>query len=445
MKRYLVALAVLCATSTADAAVGLYSAGCPSKPVMCDSNGTNPGQVTMVSSAPATDCSAATVTVYINDGWSILTYGTDWTGTTIGGACKSLATAINAISGIDSAACNTSSNIIYIQPTRGRVQFWNLVSSTAACATVSTVTQGSIQIGSTRVIDTGDGALTFTKMDGKTPATISSIDSLSGGTVIDFTKAHEVAIFAKTTGAIKTAVNAQQDYFYVGPSGFYFELAQGVGGLGADTLLASNGLVPSATGWLLSLDATATDSLEITEGIVAGTAHSYTVGTDSATCKAVFYITTRAALTHLGFGLRKMVAYETASTESEWLTAYDDKAMVGIATNAGVLKFKTSVAGVDTSTNATHVAAANSDLLALEVDLNTARAVTFKIGTATPAGTTYAQMQTGLTAALAALATDATAPTYSFTNALTVVPSIIIGATGSGTPDANLVYYSCTK
>jgi hypothetical protein len=272
-----------------------------------------------------------------------------------------------------------------------------------------------------------------------------SLFDQADATVVDFTSTHEVAIFAKTTGAIKTAANAQQDFFYVGYQPKYFELAQGVGALGADTLLAANGLTASATGWLLTLDNTATDSLEITEGIVAGSAHSYVAGTDTAQCKAVFRVGTRANITHLGFGLRKLVAYETASTAAEWKAAYDDKAMLGIATNAGVLKTETSVGGADTETALAHAAAANGDLLALEVDLAATRAVTYKIGTATPAGTTYAQMQTGLAAALAALAADANAPAYSFTASLVVVPSIIIGASGAGAPDTTLVYYGCTK
>jgi hypothetical protein len=413
---------------------------------MCDSNGANPGQVTMATTAPGTDCASQTVTVYINDGYSTLTYGSSWTGTTELAACRSLALAIAAVSGIDSATCNESTYIINIQPNRGRVQFWNLASSAAACAAVSTVTQGSFQLGSTRLWDTGDGALTMTRMDGITPATVSGFVT-ANGTTVDFTRAHEVGIFAKTTGAVKTAANAQQDFFYVHPNNgstdYYFELAQGVGALGADTLLASNGLTASATGWLLTLDNTATDSLEITEGIVAGSAHSFLVGTDSAKCQAVFYIPTRANITHLGFGLRKMVAYETASTAAEWLAAYDDKAMIGVIA-AGAMRTYTSVGGADTSTTLAHAAAANADLLALEVDMTVGRAVTYKIGTSTPAGTTYAQFQTALNAALAALAADASAVAYSFTNALTVVPSIIIGASGTGTPDTTLVYYSCT-
>jgi hypothetical protein len=449
MKRFLTALVALCISSTAWGAAGkLYSASCPSHPTFCDSNGSNLGQVTMATTAPGTDCASQTVTVYINDGLSTLTYGTNWTGTTEVAACRSLATAIAAVSGIDSAACNESSYVINIQPSRGRVQFWNLASSAAACATVSTVTQGSVAIGNTRIFNAGDGSLSFTKMDGLAPATVNAYISASG-TTVDFTRAHEPAIFAKATGAIKTAANAQQDFFWVQPwnggQRFYFELAQGVGSLGANTQLASLGLTPSATGWLLTLDNTATDSLEITEGIVAGSAHSYLVGTDSARCQAVFYIPTRANLTNLGFGLRKLAAYETASTAAEMLAAYDDKAMIGIGTNAGVLKTFTSVGGSDTATSLTHAAAANADMLALEVDMTVGRAVTYKVGTSTPAGTSFAQFQTALTAALASLAADASAVAYSFTSALTVVPSIIIAASGAGAPDTTLVYYNCTK
>ncbi len=268
--------------------------------------------------------------------------------------------------------------------------------------------------------------------------------SIAAHASLDFTTEREVAIFAKTTGAIKTAVNAQQDFFRVGSPQHYFELAQGVGATGANTLLAANGLTPSTSGWLLTLDNTATDSLEITQGIVLGSARSFVTGTSAAfTIKGAFLVTTRANITHFGFGFRKLAAYETANVYTEWQTAYDEKAMIGIKDNAGALSTETSKATVDASTALAHAAAANGDILALQVLVSGAGAVTYKLATATPAGSTAAQMQAAVTAAYAALAVDASAVAFTFTAATVVVPSIIIGASGAAAPDVKLVNYFC--
>jgi hypothetical protein len=264
------------------------------------------------------------------------------------------------------------------------------------------------------------------------------------GAAIDFTTQREVPIFAKTTGAIKTAANAQQDFFWVGSPRQYFELAQGVGALGANTLLAANGLTPGTQGWLLTLDDTATDSLEITQGIVLGSARSFVVGTSAAfTLKCAFLIGTRANITHLLMGFRKLGAYVTASTLVEAQTAYADKAMIGIKDNGGVLSTETSLANSDTSTALAHAAAANGDILALQILVSAAGVTTYKLATATPAGSTAAQVQAAVTAAYAALATDASAVGFTFANAEVLVPSIIIGASGAGAPDVRLVNYFC--
>ena len=282
-----------------------------------------------------------------------------------------------------------------------------------------------------------------------TMSTIVGAVATNGGstwtkTSIDFTRAHEVAIFAKNTGAIKTAVNAQQDFMYAGAPGpsYYLELAQGVGAKGADTLLASAGFTATAQGWLVPLDNTATDSIEITEGIVAGSAHSFVSGTDTAKCKAVISVGTGANFTHVGFGLRKLAVYETASTAAEWKAAYDEKAMIGFIGSSAYVT-ETSKAGSDTETTLAHAAFTDGNLMALEVDMAATGAVTYKLGEATPAGTTYAQMQTAITAALAALAADASAVAYTPTAASVLVPSFIFGASGSGVTDARLVYFQC--
>lgn len=263
-------------------------------------------------------------------------------------------------------------------------------------------------------------------------------------TNLDFTRENEVAIFAKTTGAIKTAANAQQDFFYVGNPPHYMELTQGVGATGANTLLAANGLTPSSTGWLLTLDNTATDSLEITEGIVLGASRAFTVGTSPAfKLRCAFIVTTRANITHLLMGFRKLGVYVTANTLAEAQTAYTDKALIGIKDNGGVLSTETSLANVDVSTALAAAALANGDVLALEVLVSVAGVTTYKLARATPAGSTAAQMQAAVAAAYAALAADASAVAFTFANAEVVIPSIIIGASGAAAPDVKLVNYFC--
>lgn len=311
---------------------------------------------------------------------------------------------------------------------------------------VTNVTQASQAAGDTIYKAT---ASTLARLPIGTPGQVLRVNAgataptwSDDATAIDFTQQRETAIFAKTTGAIKTAANAQQDFFRVGSE--YFELAQGVGALGANTLLAANGLTPSSSGWLLTLDNTATDSLEITQGIVLGSARSFTIGTSAAfTLKCAFLVPTRANITHLMMCFRQLGAYATASTYVEFATAYAEKASIGIKDNAGALSTETSLANSDTSTALAHAAAVNGDILALQILVSAAGVTTYKIGTATPAGSTAAQTQAAVTAAYAALAVDGSAVAYTFANATVVVPSIVIGASGAAAPDVKLVNYFC--
>jgi hypothetical protein len=263
-------------------------------------------------------------------------------------------------------------------------------------------------------------------------------------TNLDFTTEREVAIFAKTTGAIKTAANAQQDFFRVGSPSRYFELAQGVGALGANTLLAANGLTPSAAGWLLTLDDTADDSLEITEGIVLGSARSFVSGTSAAfKMRCAFKVGTRANIVHLMMGFRELGVYVTAKDYTEFKTAYGEKAYIGVSNNAGSLRTDTSKANVDVSTDLAAADVANGDIMAAEVLVSAAGVTTYKIAAATPAGATAAQTQAAVTTAYAALATDASAVAFTFTAAAVLIPAIFIAASGAGAPDVRLVNYFC--
>lgn len=264
---------------------------------------------------------------------------------------------------------------------------------------------------------------------------------------INFLKQPAVSIQAKDTMAIVTAANAQQDFFRV--NGHYFELAQGIGAAGANTALAAAGLTPGAGGWLLPGDNTATDSIEITRGIVAGSACSFVTGTDSFFIRCAFLITTRANHTHLMMGFRPLAAYGDVSTSAAQLAAYsgagDDALSIGITDNAGRLGRHLTKAGTDTDVNATHAAAANADVLALQIGVTAGLVTSYLIGHATPAGATYAQYEAARVAAIADLAVDATLTAGTVTTGLTLVPTISYGmAGGAAASDTRIMSFECS-
>jgi hypothetical protein len=256
---------------------------------------------------------------------------------------------------------------------------------------------------------------------------------------MNFLKARQVPIFKKASMVIVTAA-AEEDFFHV--DGNYFELSQPT----ANTALATTGLAPGASGWLLPGDNTAADYMELTRGIVLGSAQSFLSGTDAFFLRVAFLITTRANHTHLYAGFRKLGAYADTKTNTDHLAAYDDKAAIGVSTNAGVLTRHVSLATTDTALNATHAAAANLDVLALEIGIASTRVCTFKVGHATPAGSTAAEYEAARVAAIADLATDATwaGTAFSVTTAINFVPYIAWGMAGStAISDTTIMHFEC--
>jgi hypothetical protein len=264
---------------------------------------------------------------------------------------------------------------------------------------------------------------------------------------VNFLKQPAVAIHAKDTMAIVTAANAQQDFFHV--NGHYFELAQGVGAAGANTALAAAGLTPGVSGWLLPGDNTATDSVEITRGIVAGSACSFVTGVDSFFIRCAFLITTRANHTHLMMGFRPLAAYGDVSTNAAHLAAYsgagDDAISIGLNNNAGRLGRHITKAGADAEANATHGAIANGTVMALQIGVTAGLATSYLIGHATPAGTSYAEYEAARVAAIADLAVDATWTAGTVTTGLTLIPSIAYGmAGGAAASDTTIMSFECS-
>ena len=265
--------------------------------------------------------------------------------------------------------------------------------------------------------------------------TMNGVATFAGGialtnTIVDFTNESWTPINAKTTLAVWTEADTQEDFFYVGKARRYFEFFQD-----GNNTINGNLFTPTATGWVLPGDNAADQAIQITEGIIAnGSSKSFVSGTSPAfKVRATFLIATRAEIADLFVGFRKLGAYVIADDATEWATAYDDKAAIGIDGNAGAFKLMTSKATSDVTTACTHTAHVNGEYVTLEVDVSAAGITSHKIGT----GTTAAL-------ALAALAPDTLCDAALITlTAATYVPTIEYAKAAGGISDVVLVnYYS---
>lgn len=243
---------------------------------------------------------------------------------------------------------------------------------------------------------------------------------------IDFVNEPYVACFNKT-GPVATAADNQEDFFVLPRSGEYFEYIQ----TGASTAIY---FLKQTDGSLrLPLDNTDGDALEITQGILSGSAKSFTVGTDQPFfIRACFKVTTVADIDVLQVGFRKLAAYADITTPAT-LNAYTDAAWAGINTNAGALSTNTELNnGGLTATALAKTALGDAEYVALEVNVSAAGAVTYKVGTSA----------TSAALAIADLAADANAVAFTFDDAEVLVPSIVAVATGNSAPEVDWVHYS---
>jgi hypothetical protein len=236
---------------------------------------------------------------------------------------------------------------------------------------------------------------------------------------VDFTTEQQVPVFAKTTGAVRTAADNQEDYFRVNDT--YFELIQ----TGANTLLASTGFTPSATGWKIPLDNTDGDGMEITQGIVTGvpTPMKFVTGTDAFFIKVKMEVTTLANIDALGVGFRNILAYADITTPATLASVYDDKFYLGVNDNAGAVVGIESLAGSDTTTTATNTPIVSGTAFTFEVRVASDLTVTALVD-----GTEDVLI-------------SAASPVV--TTAITMVPSIVVVATGAGATNVELVEYEC--
>lgn len=179
-------------------------------------------------------------------------------------------------------------------------------------------------------------------------------------------------------------------------------------------------ICPSITdvGLDIGQDQTASDGGELTHGITARSPVAFTIGTDAA---FQFSVKMKPADTSganpLVIGFRKAEAYQAA------VTSYADYALIGIVgtSNPNLIKIKTQAGGggnTDTDTTQTWADAA---IKTLTVKVSAGGVVTFLIDGAAPAATVA----------------------YTFTNGLTVVPTLFFLQAADLCDTLELIEWEC--
>lgn len=238
-------------------------------------------------------------------------------------------------------------------------------------------------------------------------------------TYVDFRDAHAVPLFAKTTNAIATAADDQEDYMWVNGKD-YFEHKQ----TGQNDALQ---YIVAAAGWTIPCDGADGDGVEITQGMLANVSKMrFTTGVTDDPGDAFFIqvgmlVDTIAAQDVYGCGFRKIGAYVDITTPSLLASVYDDKAFIGVNDNSGNLVTITSIAGTDTTTELTAADVENATYVYLRVNVSSAGAVTYLIG----------QSTSSAAAAKAAMAADASAVAMTFADNTVVVPYFPLVSTGT--------------
>lgn len=234
---------------------------------------------------------------------------------------------------------------------------------------------------------------------------------------IDFTEEKVGPVMAKSTHAVATGADDQEDYTFV--NGHYFEWIQ----TGQNDVIFPT---QSATGWKLPCDNANGDGIEMTQGMVAGdaTAMKFIAQTDAFYIKAKIEVTTLANVDAVWVGFRELGAYTDITTPALMKSVYDEKAYIGINDNAGALSSFTSFGGADVETLSTAAAAVTGTAITLEVYVSAAGVASFKINGAADT-----------------LLDAATAVTFTADDVF--VPSIGLVGTGAGAPSVELVTYEC--
>ena len=236
-------------------------------------------------------------------------------------------------------------------------------------------------------------------------------------TYVDFRQEPVTTVLAKATHAVATGGDNQEDYTRVGSEGHYFEWIQ----TGQNDVIFP---VASATGWKLPMD-TATDGIEITQGIVAGdpTAMKFVVGTDAFYIKVKAEITTLANFAHFGVGFRELAAYTDIGNAAAAITAYDEKIMLKAVVTSGITSYTSSVAGADASATVLGSPIATGVAFTWEIHVDLAGVCTAKVDGVVD--TTF----------------NAAALTQAATTVL--IPSISFCGNATGASSVELVTYEC--
>jgi hypothetical protein len=325
------------------------------------------------------------------------------------------------------------------------------------CASGDIETNANLDVAGTATLTgaVSTGALTPSSLAVTGAATVGGAATVTGvltanagvvitprDTYVNFLKEQWAPIFAKTTRAIVTEADTQEDFFYVGHPQRYFEYFQD----GA-VATAVTGFSPSTAGWVFPGDDEADTGFQLTEGILLGQAHSFLVGTDAFQVTVVFYLPEIDQHAELMVGFRVLGAYAVADDATELATAYDRKVLIGLEGAAAALVQYTSIAsGTDVGpTTCTGTDPVDGDVVALKVAVSAAGVTSVSYGKAAATSGSYAHVQAAATTALAALTADTlcNAAAVTLDAATVVVPTIIMAsANGTGANTSTIVSYS---
>lgn len=200
---------------------------------------------------------------------------------------------------------------------------------------------------------------------------------LEEGTFCEFDAA---PVCVKKDGAgAATGTAGDENVMMIGPDMFEYHI------LGTQTIVSP---VQVASGLNIGMDQTDNDGVEITQGILAGSKHAFTVGTDkSFYFRAKLNIAVVAGTDDCCIGFRKAEDYQAT------VDGYDEAAFLNV--NAGNIEIETILNGGATSTTDSTDDATDATDLELEVRVDHAGAVTYLIDGAAPTVTAAFSFDSG--------------------------------------------------
>lgn len=174
---------------------------------------------------------------------------------------------------------------------------------------------------------------------------------------------------------------------------------------GTQTILAPRKV---AGGLDINQDQTDNDGIEITQGIIAGSKHAYTVGDGGFFVRAKFSVATVAGTDDCAVGFRKVQAYNAA------IDAYTDMAVLNVI--AGAINIETILNDAATITTDTTQDIVDGATVELTVKVDSAGAVTYLIDGAAPTVTAAFTFDDG----------DVVVPFLFFLNAAGVAGAVVL-------------------